>query len=39
MEALGEVDAAELAGGIPDQRQDGYLVPVNGALAYHEANQ
>jgi hypothetical protein len=39
MEALCEVDAAELAGGIPEERQDGLLIPMAGALIYHPANQ
>lgn len=39
MEALGEVDAANLAGGVPEQRQDAILVPTGPALNYHPANQ
>lgn len=39
MEALGEIDAADLAGGVPDQRQDGILMPTGSALSYRPANQ
>jgi hypothetical protein len=39
MEALGEFDVADLAGGVPAQRQDGILVPTGSALNYHPANQ
>jgi hypothetical protein len=38
-EALCEVDAAELAGGIPEARQDGVLIPKSNVLTYHPANQ
>jgi hypothetical protein len=39
MEALDEVDAADLADGIPEQRQDGVLIPISGVLTYLPANQ
>lgn len=39
MEATGEVDAADLADSVPEQRQYGILVPTATALNYHPANQ
>jgi hypothetical protein len=39
MEALGEFDAADLAGHVPEQRQDGILIPTGTVLTYHPANQ
>jgi hypothetical protein len=39
MESMGLVEAADFADGVPEHRQDGLLVPVNGVLTYHAANR
>lgn len=39
MEALDEMEAADLAGGVPDQRQFGMLIPTGSTLTYLPANQ